>query len=115
MRIQPQFLAAGLIALAATTGAWADDVAKPAKVAVCAACHGENGAGTAPTFPKLAGQQLSYIEHVLHAYQTGERKNPVMSAQAASLSKDDIKQLALWYSSQPAKLYVPDIEGTAKK
>jgi cytochrome c553 len=100
-------LAAGLSALASAQAASVD---KPDKVAVCAACHGETGASQGPTFPKLAGQQPSYIEHALHAYQSGERKNAVMAPQAAALADADIKALALWYSSQPAKVYVPDIE-----
>ena len=89
--------------------AQAADIAKPDKVSVCAACHGENGQSIAPNFPNLAGQQSTYIEHALHAYQCGERKNPIMGAQAVSLSDEDIKQLALWFSHQPAKLYVPGI------
>lgn len=97
--------------------AQADTVAKPDKVAVCAACHGADGKSTGPTFPNLAGQQASYIEHALHAYQSGERKNPVMSPQAAGLNDDDIKALALWFASQQPKVYVPDIEqgGPAKQ
>lgn len=102
-------LALGL-APALIGAAQADTVAKPDKVAVCAACHGADGKSTGPTFPNLAGQQASYIEHALHAYQSGERKNPVMSPQAAGLDDADIKALALWFASQPPKVYVPDIE-----
>jgi cytochrome c553 len=97
----------------AATAAYADApaAAKPDKLVVCAACHGENGVATQSMYPNLAGQQASYIEHALHGYKNGERKNPIMGAQAASLSDADIKQLAHWFSTQPAKDYVPDIEG----
>jgi cytochrome c553 len=77
----------------------------------CATCHGANGVSTSPAFPNLAGQQRSYIEHVLHAYKSGERKNPVMSVQVANLSDADIEAAALWFSKQPAKVYVPTNEG----
>lgn len=109
-----------LAALAlAATAAQADGPAmeKPAKVVVCAACHGENGVALQPIYPNLAGQQDSYIEHALHAYKSGERKNPIMSAQAAGLSDEDIKQLAAWFSQEPPKDYVPDVNagvGAAK-
>lgn len=100
------------LGLAAAASAHAEGTAaKPDKVLVCAACHGENGVATQPMYPNLAGQQANYIEHALHAYKTGERKNPIMGAQVTSLSDADIKQLAAWFSSQPAKDYVPDIDG----
>jgi cytochrome c553 len=101
----------------ATAAAQADPAeAKPAKVVVCAACHGENGVATQPMYPNLAGQQDTYIEHALHAYKSGERKNPIMSAQAAGLTDEDIEQLAAWFSQEPAKDYVPDVnEGVGAK
>jgi cytochrome c553 len=104
-----------LAALALAAGA-AQAAEKPAKLVVCAACHGENGVALQPIYPNLAGQQDSYIEHALHAYQSGERKNPIMGAQAAGLSDEDIKQLAAWFSQEPPKDYVPDVnEGVGKK
>ncbi len=101
------------LSLAGIASAHADDVAadKPDKLVVCAACHGENGVATQPIYPNLAGQQPSYIEHSLQAYKSGERKNPIMSGMAGGLSDADIRQLAAWFSQQPAKVHVPDIEG----
>jgi cytochrome c553 len=99
------------LSLAFIASAHAEAPAKPDKVIICAACHGENGIATQPMYPNLAGQQDTYIEHALHAYKTGERKNPIMGAQVTSLSDADIKQLAAWFSHQPAKDYVPDIDG----
>lgn len=101
--------------LIAAFAAHAEAPAKPDRVVVCAACHGENGASQLPMYPNLAGQQRSYIEHVLHAYKSGERKNAIMSAQAAGLSDADIQQLAAWYSQQPAKVYTPNPEGEQVK
>jgi cytochrome c553 len=92
----------------------ADPVAKPEKVVVCAACHQENGASKDGSYPNLAGQYANYIEHSLKAYRSGERKNAIMSAQAANLSDADIKQLALWYSTQTPVLYTPKPEADGK-
>ena len=97
------------LALAATAQA-SSPVAKPDKVVVCAACHGENGVSTQPIYPNLGGQQETYIEHALHAYKSGERKNAIMGAQAATLSDADIKQLAKWFSQQSPVVYTPDLE-----
>jgi cytochrome c553 len=107
--------AAALVAALAFAGAArAEGVAKPEAVGVCAACHGENGVSKIPIYPILAGQQRSYIEHSLHAYKDGSRKNPIMGAQAANLSDADIKALALWFSSQTPVLYTPNPEGEAE-
>jgi cytochrome c553 len=108
-------LSLAALSVAVTASAHADAPAKPDKVVVCAACHGENGVALQPIYPNLAGQQESYIEHALHAYKNGERKNPIMGAQAGGLSDSDIKQLAVWFSQQPAKVYVPDIDGGGGK
>jgi cytochrome c553 len=106
-------MAAAAFALAAA--AQADGPAKPEKLVVCAACHGENGVATQAMYPNLAGQQANYIEHALHAYKNGERKNAIMGAQVTSLNDADIKALAAWFSQQPAKDYVPDIDAPAGK
>jgi cytochrome c553 len=84
---------------------------KPGKVVICAACHGEDGNSASPAFPKLAGQYKNYIEHSLHAYKTGTRKNALMSAQAVGLSDSDIEELATWFSAQKPVLYTPSPDG----
>ncbi|HYW04192.1 MAG TPA: cytochrome c [Gammaproteobacteria bacterium] len=66
----------------------------------CAACHGKDGNSTSPQFPRLAGQYADYIEHALHAYQSGARKNAIMNGMAAGLSDQQIKDVAAWFSSQ---------------
>lgn len=73
----------------------------PAKAAICVACHGEGGVSVAPNWPVLAGQHRDYLEHALHEYKAGARKDPLMSAQAASLSDEDIHELATYFASQP--------------
>ena len=89
----------------AAAPAFAEAAAKPEKVVVCAACHSENGTSKTGIYPNLGGQYSNYIEHALHAYKTGDRKNAIMGAQAANLSDTDIKELAAWFSQQPAPLF----------
>lgn len=71
------------------------------KAKVCAACHGDNGASATPDFPKLAGQHQDYLAKALRDYKSGARKNAIMNAQAASLSKQDIADLTAYYSTLP--------------
>ena len=70
--------------------------------AVCAACHGVDGNSALPDYPKLAGQHRDYLEKALRDYKSGARKNPVMAANAAALSQEDIANVAAWFNAQPA-------------
>ena len=80
----------------------ADPAAGKEKSKVCAACHGENGVSQAPDFPKLAGQYNDYLVRALNDYKLGVRKNPIMAGQVANLKKEDIADLAAYFSSQQA-------------
>ena len=95
-----------LISVAALTLACAAHAGDPAagkeKSKVCAACHGENGISLAPDFPKLAGQYNDYLVRALSDYKVGMRKNPIMAGQVANLKREDIADLAAYYSSQRA-------------
>ena len=71
-----------------------------AKSATCAACHGADGNSVNAEWPSLAGQHASYIAHQLHAFKDGERSNVTMNPFAASLSDQDILDLAAYFSSQ---------------
>jgi cytochrome c553 len=72
-------------------------------LALCQGCHGIKGYKTAfPDVyhvPKIAGQQPQYIMNALKAYKTGERSHPSMRGVAASLSEEDMKQLADYYGA----------------
>ena len=70
------------------------------KAATCVACHGADGNSTDPQYPRLAGQQADYIERALMDYQSGARKNPIMSSFAGALSGQDRADLAAWFSSR---------------
>lgn len=71
-----------------------------AKAAVCAACHGPNGASAMPEWPKLAGQGSRFTFEQLQAFKAGTRQNPVMQAQAQPLSEQDMRDLAAHFALQ---------------
>lgn len=85
----------------------AADAAKGEKLAQaqCAACHGKDFVTPVdPSYPKLAGQYVDYLEKALREYQTGGRKNPIMAGIAKPLSRDDIYDLAAYLSRLPGPL-----------
>lgn len=85
--------------------AHAGDAAKgKEKSAACAACHGADGNSQAPTFPRIGGQHEDYIFQALNAYKKGTRKNEIMKAQVQALSKQDMADLAAYFSSQEGHL-----------
>jgi len=69
------------------------------KATACTACHGQNGISVNAAWPTLAGQHKEYLEHALKAYRSGERTDPVMSAQAGLIAEEDIPLLARYFSS----------------
>jgi cytochrome c553 len=72
---------------------------------VCAACHGPEGnKPSAPDQPILAGQHYDYLVRSLTDYKIGRRNNPIMKGFAAQLSRQDIEDLAAWFSSQKSTL-----------
>ena len=77
---------------------------RPKATEVCLACHGTNGVGITADYPTIAGQHKDYIERALHDYQKGGRKNPIMAGMAQTLTKEDIEQLAEYYSKQTPAL-----------
>jgi cytochrome c553 len=72
------------------------------RVQMCQGCHGIEGWRTAfPEVyhvPKLAGQHAQYLAGALQAYRSGARNHPSMKAIAASLSDQDIADLAAYYA-----------------
>jgi len=98
-------LAAALVAGAAAAqgGAPVGDAAKGReKVQMCQGCHGIDGWRTAfPEVyhvPKIAGQHPAYLLAALKAYKSGDRTHPSMKAIAASLSDQDMANLAAYYA-----------------
>jgi cytochrome c553 len=70
------------------------------KTAVCAGCHGPAGNSTSPDWPRLAGQSAVYIAEQLNLFKTQVRANPVMMPMTASLSGQDINDIAVYFEAQ---------------
>ncbi len=85
-------------------------LAAGARVAqTCAACHGLDGNATSIQFPKLAGQHADYLVKQLHDFRAAKgaqrpaRINPVMNGIAATLTEQQVRDVALYYSRQVLK------------
>ena len=74
------------------------------KAAACFACHGTDGNAVDPQYPRLAGQYNMYLQQALHEYKTGQRTNAIMKGFVATLSEQDIEDVAAYFSSLPTKL-----------
>jgi cytochrome c553 len=77
------------------------------KASMCEGCH--NIAGYKTVFPvvyrvpRLDGQHAAYIVKALRGYKSGERTHPSMKGIAASLSDQDMADLAAFYSHASAQ------------
>src|SRR5665213_763314 len=74
------------------------------KVDMCTGCHAlpDYKASYPEVYriPMIGGQNEKYIENALHEYQKGERIQPSMQAIAASLSDQDIADIAAYFSQK---------------
>ncbi|HEX4871163.1 MAG TPA: c-type cytochrome [Nevskiaceae bacterium] len=96
---------AAALSLPATAQTAGDAQAGRDKSDTCMGCHGIPGYNNAyPTYrvPKLGGQSAGYIASALKAYRSGERAHPTMQAQAASMSDQDIADIAAFLATAPA-------------
>ncbi len=96
---------------AAQTAAPAGDPQKGSqKVQMCQGCHGILGWRTAYPevyhVPKIAGQHPAYIVAALKEYRALQRSHPSMDAIAASLSDQDMADIAAYYSQAPLQTAV---------
>lgn len=109
LTILPRLLVAGLTF--AAFAAQAEEVkgnaaAGNGKVWLCTGCH------SIPDYradyplvyrvPMIGGQNSAYIVSALTAYKKGERKHPTMRSIAASLSDQDMADIAEYYAAQTA-------------
>ena len=101
-------LAAITFSLLVATLSWADGLVNGSaeagkdKAVSCGACHGADGNSVNPTWPSLAGQSATYIVDQLNAFKKGSRSNVLMNAQVLSLSDEDMADVAVYFSEQPA-------------
>ena len=87
------------------------------KNAMCIGCHGIVGyQASFPEIhkvPKISGQGEKYIISALNAYKKGERKHPTMRGIAASLSDQDMADLASFYSASGVDANAKPLEKAA--
>ena len=65
----------------------------------CTACHRVDGVDNG--IPNLSGLDVDAFVTRLKSYQEGARTNPVMVSVAKSLDADQVRALALYWSSVP--------------
>jgi cytochrome c553 len=96
----------GLAIGGAAVAAQGNAAAGKQKSSMCAGCHGIDMYRTAfpevYSVPKLGGQHASYIASALQADKSGQRSHPSMRAIAASLTEQDMADLAAYYSAPAA-------------
>ena len=77
-------------------------------VAVCVACHSEDGNSPVGNFPNLAGQGARYLYKQLQDIQSGVRPVPEMTGQLDGMSDQDLKDIAQFYTAGTASLGAAD-------
>jgi cytochrome c553 len=95
--MRPLIIAA--LALAALDVAHAAAPVQPARLGLCAACHGADGMATMAGAPNLAGQKQDYLREALRQYRDGRRDIAVMRAATGPLSDAELDQLAAYFSA----------------
>jgi cytochrome c553 len=100
----------------ASTASAQDAEAGVKKAEVCVACHGPGGNSSQPRYPSLAGQTARYLYLQLKDFNEGRRTDSLMTPMAKGLTRDDMLNLAAYFSAQelrPAD-YQADPERVAK-
>jgi cytochrome c553 len=96
--------AAATILMSATAWAEGDPARGQARAQMCEGCHGIVDYRTAYPqvypVPKIGGQGTAYIVKSLQDYKTGARKHPTMRGIAATLSDQDMADLAAYYTGK---------------
>src|ERR1700753_3540190 len=106
------WLAGSALTLLSLGGHAAGDPAQgELKVYTCYGCHGiANYRNAYPDYnvPKLRHQKAEYLIAALHEYRDGTRPHATMHAQAASLSDQDIEDIAAYLQrEEPVKTGTP--------
>lgn len=99
----------GGLMLAGGTPSRAGDPAEGRKIAnMCQTCHGVDGFARIPIAPHIGGEPQEYLEAQLMAYKTGAREHEMMSVVTASLSAQQISDVAAWYAAHEARATLPE-------
>lgn len=103
-RTRPR-LAALVLALAAPLLAPAQDLARARQIVggKCFLCHGMNGESASEAFPRLAGQNATYLAKQLRDFQSGRRKGTAMNDMVGGLAESDLASLGAFFAAQEAQ------------
>jgi cytochrome c553 len=71
------------------------------KVETCAGCHGQDGKPIDKTIPVIWGQQAGYLYIQLRDFKRNDRKNEVMQPIVASMERQDMMDIAEYFSKKP--------------
>ena len=99
MKLALAAMVAGYAGIAFANG---DIAAGKVKTETCLGCHGIPGySNVYPTYrvPKIAGQHAEYIVAALKAYKDEMRDHDTMHANAATLSDQDMADIAAYLAS----------------
>ncbi|CUB02709.1 c-type cytochrome [Marinomonas fungiae] len=101
-----------LVTVGATSVAIAEGNPEAGKpfTAVCSACHGADGNSLAPTFPKLAGQNESYLLKQMTDIKSGARPVAQMTGLLDGLSEQNLADVAAYFASQNVVVGQADAE-----
>ena len=90
-------LTLGVSGLAHAAG---DATAGQGKTAVCAACHNADGNSAVGTFPKLAGQNETYLFKQMKEIKAGARPIVEMTGLLDNLTDQDMADIAAYFEGQ---------------
>lgn len=101
-RLLPHIAAALLLQLPAGLLA-APDLARAEEIVQgkCFICHGAEGESSSPVFPRLAGQNATYVARQLGDYRSGKRKSTTMQPMVDDLTPADFQALGAYFASRP--------------
>jgi len=94
-----------IIVLLGSSALFADGNAANGKglIAVCAACHGQDGNSPAGAFPSLAGQGEKYLFKQMNDIKKGDRSSPTMVGLLDAYSDQEMMDIAAYFASQSVK------------
>lgn len=105
--------------LLGVTTTYAADVKRGEELSqTCLGCHGAPGLrnpGPVYQIPMIGGQHASYIVSALQAYKSKERGHATMQAQAASLSEQDMADIAAFFASMSGNTRPSSVSATLAK
>jgi cytochrome c553 len=95
-----RLLAATIWVWAMTCGALANTFAE--RVALCLACHGEEGQSRLPEVPSLGAQPAAYVLIQLYLFRGRQRLVEVMNESTKDFSDDDLRTFSDYIAKLPA-------------